>query len=102
MGLGYPLPEAYKLKIATIPHVVAVAPLVIYGGIYHESQRSISKRCYGSGGDDMWSDWGFTGVDDFKKIKTACLVAEGTMRRFNLHVVSKSNSGEPYIHSMLL
>src|SRR6266567_3790007 len=37
MGLGYPLPEAYKLKIAAIPHVVAVAPLAIYGGIYHEA-----------------------------------------------------------------
>ena len=34
----------------------------------------------------MWSDWGLTGVDEFKKIKTACLVAQGTMRRFNLHV----------------
>src|SRR6266481_3809765 len=28
----------------------------------------------------------FTGVEEFKKIKTACLVAQGTMRRFNLHV----------------
>src|SRR2546427_12868587 len=36
MGFGYPLPAAYKRKIATLPHVVAVAPLVIYGGIYHE------------------------------------------------------------------
>src|SRR5437016_6858760 len=36
MGFAYPLPEAYKSKIATIPHVVAVAALVIYGGIYHE------------------------------------------------------------------
>src|SRR5439155_3254532 len=36
MGLAYPLPVAYKPKIAAIPHVVAVAPLVIYGGIYHE------------------------------------------------------------------
>src|SRR5260370_6396376 len=34
----------------------------------------------------MWSDWGLTGVDELKKIKTACLVAQGTMRRFNLHV----------------
>src|SRR5207245_11622083 len=36
MGLAYPLPVAYKTKIATIPHVVAVAPLVIYGVLYHE------------------------------------------------------------------
>src|SRR5205807_6171476 len=37
MGLAYPLPEAYKVKIATIPHVAAVAPLVIYGCIYHDA-----------------------------------------------------------------
>src|SRR5258708_5086552 len=86
MGLGYPLPEAYKLKIATIPHVVAVAPLVIYGGIYHEASDQFPSVATEAEEIDMWSDWGFTGVDEFKKIKTACLVAEGTMRRFNLHV----------------
>src|SRR5260370_10186840 len=36
MGLAYPLPVAYKPRIAAIPHVVAVAPIVIYGGIYHQ------------------------------------------------------------------
>src|SRR5258706_12836577 len=36
MGLGYPLPEAYKLKIATLPHLVAVAPLVVYGDKYRK------------------------------------------------------------------
>ena len=87
MGLGYPLPEAYKVKIATIPHVVAVAPVVIYGGIYHEaSDQFPSVATEPDKIDVMWSDWGFAGVDEFKKIKTACLVAEGTMRRFNLHV----------------
>ena len=86
MGLGYPLPVAYKPKIATIPHVVAVAPLVIYGGIYHEASDQFPSVATEAKEIDMWSDWGFTGVDDFKKIKTACLVAQGTMRRFNLHV----------------
>jgi putative ABC transport system permease protein len=87
MGLGYPLPEAYKVKIATIPHVVAVAPVVICGGIYHEaSDQFPSVATEPDKIDVMWSDWGFSGVDEFKKIKTACLVAEGTMRRFSLHV----------------
>src|SRR5438128_12057759 len=36
MGFAYPLPDASKVKIATIPHAVAVAGVVIYGGIYHE------------------------------------------------------------------
>jgi putative ABC transport system permease protein len=86
MGFGYPLPAAYKLKIATLPHVVAVAPLVIYGGIYHEVSDQFPSVATEAKEIDMWSDWGLTGVDEFKKIKTACLVAQGTMRRFNLHV----------------
>src|SRR5258705_10358248 len=85
MGFGYPLPAAYKLKIATLPHVVAVAPLVIYGGIYHEVSDQFPSVATEAKEIDMWSDWGLTGLDEFKKIKTACLVAQGTMRRFNLH-----------------
>src|SRR5437867_11440981 len=38
MGLDYPLPEAYKVKIASTPHVVAVVPDVFFGGIYHEAR----------------------------------------------------------------
>jgi len=86
MGLGYPLPAAYKPKIAAIHHVVAVAPLVIYGGIYHEASDQFPSVATDAEKIDMWSDWGLTGLDQFKQIKTACLVAEGTMRRFNLHV----------------
>src|SRR2546422_2894156 len=86
MGLAYPRPVAYKTKIATIPHVVAVAPLVIYGGIYHEASDQFPSVATEAEEIDMWSDWGLTGVDDFKKIKTAALVAQGTMRRFNLRV----------------
>src|SRR5437667_10037406 len=86
MGFAYPLPEAYKVKIATIPHVVAVAGLVIYGGIYHEPSDQFASVATDAEEINMWSDWGLTGVDEFKKIKTACLVAQGTMRRFNLHV----------------
>ncbi len=86
MGFAYPLPEAYKLKIATMPHVVAVAALVIYGGIYHEARDQFPSVATDAEEIGMWADWGLTGVDEFKKIKTACLVAQGTMRRFNLHV----------------
>src|SRR5256712_13789486 len=84
MGFAYPLPEAYKLKIATLPHVVAVAALVIYGGIYHEARDQFPSVATDAEEIGMWSDWGLTGVDEFKKIKTACLGAQGTMRRFNL------------------
>src|SRR5258708_29546896 len=86
MGLGYPLPLAYKSKIATIPHVVAVAALVIYGGIYHEVSDQFPSVATEAKEVEMWSDWGLTGVDEFKKLKTAYLVAQGTMRPFNFRV----------------
>src|SRR5215470_11997775 len=87
MGIDYPLPEAYKVKVATTPHVVAVVPDVFYGGIYHEaSDQFPSIAMDPENVDVMFPDWGFSGMDGFKKVKTACLVAQGTMRRFNLHV----------------
>src|SRR5260370_36554689 len=86
MGLGYPLPVAYKSKIASIPHVVAVAPLVIYGGIYHEPSDQFPSVATEAQEIDMWADWGLTGVEEVKKLKAPWLVAEGTMRPFNLHV----------------
>src|SRR5258706_2517575 len=64
MGLGYPLPVAYKSKIASIPHVVAVAPLVIYGGIYHEAYDKFPIVPTQEAQIDMCSDWVLTGVDD--------------------------------------
>lgn len=89
MGFGYPLPEAYKTKIASTPHVVAVVPDVLYGGIYHEAKDQFpSVAMEPQNIDIMFPDWGFQreGLEQFKKIKTACMVAQGTMRRFNLHV----------------
>ncbi len=89
MGFGYPLPEAYKVKIETMPHVVAVVPDVLYGGIYHEaSDQFPSVAMEPEKIDVMFPDWGFDreGLEQFKKVKTGCMVAQGTMHRFNLHV----------------
>jgi putative ABC transport system permease protein len=89
MGIDYPLPEAYKVKVATTPHVVAVVPDVFYGGIYHEASDQFPSIAMEQDNIDvMFPDWGFMkeGVEQFKKIKTACMVAQGTMRRFNLHL----------------
>jgi len=87
MGQDYPLPEAYKVKIATTPHVIAVVPVIWYGGIYHEASDQFPSLAMDPENIDvMFPDYGFSNVDDFKKIKTACMVAPGTMRRFNFHV----------------
>jgi len=89
MGQAYPLPEAYKPKIASTPHVVAVTPDNFFGGIYHEvSDQFPNIAVDPENVDVMWPDWGFSvgGVEEFKKLRTACLVAEGTMKRFHLNV----------------
>jgi putative ABC transport system permease protein len=89
MGQAYPLPEAYKSKIAATPHVVAVTPDNFFGGIYHEVSDQFPNIAVDPEQlDVMWPDWGFSagGVEAFKKLRTACLVAEGTMKRFNLNV----------------
>lgn len=89
MGLDYPLPESYRNKIAAIPHVIGVVPSVFYNGIYHDvSDQFPNMAADADQIDTMFPDWGFDapGVAQFKKIKNAALVADGTMKRFNLHV----------------
>lgn len=89
MGLAYPMPEAYRVKIATTPHVVAVVADRFFGGIYHNVTDQFPNFAADPEQIDlMWPDWGFSpgSVERFKKIRTACLVAQNTMRRFNLHV----------------
>lgn len=89
MGQASPLPQAYKAKIAATPHVVAVTPDNFFGGIYHEVSDQFPNIAVDPEQIDvMWPDWGFStgGVDQFKKLRTACLVADGTMKRFHLNV----------------
>ncbi len=89
MGLAYPLPEAYKLAIARTPHVVAVVPDNFFGGIYHDVSDQFPNIAVDPEQiDAMWPDWGISSeaVERFKSIRTACLVARGTMSRFGLQV----------------
>jgi len=88
-GVTYSMPEAYKQRIAATPHVVAVVPESWFGGIYHEVNDQFPNLAVDPDQVDlMWDDWGISraAFDDFKRLRTACLVAGGTMKRFNLHV----------------
>ncbi len=88
-GLAYSIPVAYKQRIVVIPHVEAAMAQGWFGGVYHEvydqfpnfavDQEEIEK---------VYSDWGLTpeAIEQFKKIRTACLVGGETMKRFHLHV----------------
>ncbi len=91
-GLTYSMPEAYKQRIASTPHVVAVVPESWFGGIYHDVNDQFPNLAIDPDQVDvMWDDWGISkhAFDEFKRLRTACLVGEGTMKRFNLHVGQK-------------
>ncbi|HVA68866.1 MAG TPA: FtsX-like permease family protein [Candidatus Binataceae bacterium] len=88
-GLAYSLPEAYKQRIEATPHVVAVVPESWFGGIYHDVSDQFPNLAVDP--EDvavMWPDWGISpqGLDQFKRLRTACLVGPATMKRFNWHV----------------
>ncbi len=88
-GLAYSLPEAYKQRIEATPHVVAVVPESWFGGIYHDVSDQFPNLAVDP--EDvavMWPDWGISpeGLDQFKRLRTACLVGPATMKRFNWHL----------------
>jgi putative ABC transport system permease protein len=89
MGIAYPLPEAYKLKITTTPDVVAVTPSNYFAAIYHDPTDQLpSIAADPDQVDVMWSDWGFSpgSIDQFKKIRTAAIAAEGTLKHYHWRV----------------
>ena len=88
-GLAYSIPIAYKQRVATLPHVEVVVPESWFGGVYHEvSDQFPNLAADPADVDKMWPDWGISPeqFEQFKKIRTAALVGEETMKRFNLHL----------------
>jgi putative ABC transport system permease protein len=87
MGWDYPVPEAYGVKIAATPHVAAVTASLVFGGVYHDvSDQFPSIAMDAEKFAEVFPDWGITGAEDFKKIKTSALVTVAAMHRFNFHV----------------
>ena len=88
-GLAYSIPIAYKQRVATLPHVEVVVPESWFGGVYHEvSDQFPNLAADPADVDKMWPDWGISPeqFEQFKKIRTAALVGEETMKRFHLHL----------------
>ena len=88
-GVTYSMPEAYKQRIASTPHVIAVVPESWFGGVYHEVYDQFPNLAVDPDQIDLlWDDWGISkqAFDDFKRLRTAALVSGGVMKRFNLHV----------------
>jgi putative ABC transport system permease protein len=87
-GLVYPLPEAYKQRIASTPHVEAVVAQSWFGGIYDEPSDQFPNFAFDHERvDEVWPEW-FTkrGAAEFKRLRTACLVGRSLMRKFRWHV----------------
>ena len=88
-GLAYAIPMAYKQRIEAVPHVELVVAESWFGGVYHEVSDEFPNLAVDpEQADLMWPDWGISKeqFEQFKKIRTACLVGGDTMKRFNLHV----------------
>ncbi|HKM99058.1 MAG TPA: FtsX-like permease family protein [Candidatus Binataceae bacterium] len=88
-GLTYFMPMAYQQRIAATPHVVAVVSESWFGGILHDINDQFPNLAVDPDQVDlMWPDWGISkqGFEDFKRLRTACLVGNGTMKRFHLHI----------------
>ena len=88
-GLAYSIPVAYRQRIITIPHVEAAMAQSWFGGVYHElydqfPNFAVDHEQIGR----VYSDWALSpeAVQQFQKIRTACLVGTETAKRFNLHI----------------
>ena len=88
-GLAYSIPVAYKQRIQTVPHVEAVAAQSWFGGVYHEVSDQFPNFAIDHEQIDIvYADWNISkeSLEQFKKLRTACLVGSETMKRFNLKV----------------
>jgi len=88
-GLTYEVPLAYRPKIAGVPHVQATVTQAWFGGILHDVTDQFPNMAVDADqAEQMWPDWGVTPEqwEQFRKLRTACIVGPDTMRRFNLHL----------------
>ena len=88
-GLTYSVPHAYRQKIAVLPHVTATAAQSWFGGILHDVNDQFPNMAVDPDQVDvMWPDWGVTPEqwEQFKKIRTACVVGSDVMKRFHLKI----------------
>ena len=88
-GLAYSIPMAYRQRIAVVPHVEAVMDQSWFGGVLHDVNDQFPNFAVDHEVvDKIYPDWGIApeSIEQFKKIRTACLVGKDTMKRFKLHV----------------
>jgi len=100
-GLAYELPAAYQRRIEAIPHVLAVSPESWFGGIYHEVNDQFGNEAVDPDtAEEVWPDWALTHEQwqQFRELRTACLVGTSTMKRFDFHVGQQIMLRGSYYH----
>lgn len=88
-GFQHRLPESYKHRIALQPHVVAVAAVNFFGGVYQDPTDQFPTTTVDpSDVDKIWPDYGISSEanEHFKLLKSACLVGPATLRHFHWHI----------------
>ncbi len=88
-GLTYSIPVAYRQKIAMLPHVTATSSQSWFGGVLREVTEQVPNAGIDpEQADLLFPDAGLTPEqwEQFKKLRTACVVGSETMKRFNLKV----------------
>jgi putative ABC transport system permease protein len=88
-SLLYMLPESYRRRIETVPHVVAVAGYSVFLGTYRDPTTQIGILAID---DDhlreIFPDWGVSAEAEreFKSMRTAALVASALMKAYGWKV----------------
>lgn len=82
------LPQAYRDKIAAIPHIEATSAIVLFGGEYRAPSDRLGFAVDPDAAAVIWPDWGFTVLRAamLDRERAACLVPPALMRRFRWHV----------------
>jgi putative ABC transport system permease protein len=82
------LPDSYKQKILAVPHVVATAGMVYFGGVYRDPSDQLGIAVDADQAELMWPDWGVNSVRaaEFRASAMACLVPPAMMQRYGWHV----------------
>src|ERR1700687_5509405 len=86
-GLAYSIPVAYRQRIVAIPHVEAAMAQSWFGGVYHELYDQFPNFAVDHEQiEKVYSNWALNreAIEQFKKIRTACLVGTEEMKRFHL------------------
>lgn len=88
-GIFYSLPAAYKRRIASVPHVDAVAGENVFGGIYRDPHEQMPAAAVDPENiENIWPEWRVPreALAEFKRSRVACLAGTRTMQHYGWHI----------------